>query len=108
MAKNDVIPQVIIGFVGLEGASLDRQCGVAFWATSINVDQSEFLRKSKGVKGLASDGTVTNVGSKNPQKQMEHAFTKRHQVEKKYLIDKRDAIRSRSNKEKEVSISFHC
>lgn len=58
----------MIGIVGLEGyhTSLDRQCGIAFGATSLSVDQSEFLRKSKGVKGLASDEKVTNVDLINP------------------------------------------
>ena len=106
-ADNNAITQIILGFVGIGGyyASLDRQRGVSFWATSLTLDQSERLRKTKGVKGVAPDGIVTNVSSRKRQKQKQNQdiSVNNNRPEKRNRIKKRDGITSRLNKEKDLA-----
>lgn len=102
---NNAITQIIIGFVGLGGyyTSLDRQCGVSFWATSLTLDQSELLKKTRGVRGVAPDGIVTNVNSRKRQKQNQQTSLNNDRPEKRNRMQKRDETTSRPNKEKDLA-----
>lgn len=107
-ADNDFITQTIISFVGLEGyhASLDRLCGVSFWATSLTLDQIQSIRKLKGVRGVTPDGEVIDVGFRDRQERTQSdSFRKNNQAEKKKKkrIYKRDTVISRSNEEKDLA-----